>query len=266
VLDERAKLRGDAYEALVRLTQEAAERGDHRATIRHARRIIDLEPTDEAAVRRQMEAHLALGDRTAALRSYHRYAEVLERDLAVAPGEAIEAMYQKLRPGAPNRNEMRGREVAQLAKSLFVGRELEWKQLNEAWNTARGGGAHLFLVTGEPWDREVPSGTGTRPARSSRGTRSSIGSCVRGRGQTAVGSCRRPAPIRCSSKSHQHARRGMEGRARSSPAGAPRRLVGVRAEPVRRPGPAPPIVRCGESSHRARRPPAPTDHRRSAVV
>jgi DNA-binding SARP family transcriptional activator len=150
VLNERAKLRAEAYEALVRLTREAAERGDHQATIRHARRILDLEPTDEAAVRSQMEAHLALGDRTAALRCYHRYAEALERDLAAAPGEAIEAIYQKLRPAAPNRDDVRGRDVAHLAKSPFVGRELEWKQLNEAWNSARGGGAHLLLVTGEP--------------------------------------------------------------------------------------------------------------------
>jgi DNA-binding SARP family transcriptional activator len=70
------------------LTEEAAERDDHKATIRYAQRIIDLEPTDEAAVRIQMRAHLALGDRAAALRAYHRCAEALERDLAVAPGEA----------------------------------------------------------------------------------------------------------------------------------------------------------------------------------
>jgi len=103
VLDERAKLRAEAYGVLVRLTEEAAGRDDHIATIRHAQRIIDLEPTDEAAVRIQMEAHLALGDRAAALRCYHRYAEVLERDLAVAPDEAIGAMYRQLRAGAPNR-------------------------------------------------------------------------------------------------------------------------------------------------------------------
>jgi DNA-binding SARP family transcriptional activator len=105
VLDERAKLRAEAYGALVRLTEEAAARDDRKATIRHAQRIIDLEPTDEAAVRIQMEAHLALGDRAAALRCYHRYAEVLERDLAVAPGEAIGAMYQRLR-AAPNRDDV----------------------------------------------------------------------------------------------------------------------------------------------------------------
>lgn len=150
VLDERAKLRAEAYGALVRLTAEAAGRADHEATIRHAQRIIDLDPTDEAAVRIQMEAHLALGERAAAMRSYHRYAEALERDLAAAPGEAIRAMYQQLRAGTLTGDEVQGRELAPVGESPFVGRDLEWNQLNQAWNTARQGRAHLLLVTGEP--------------------------------------------------------------------------------------------------------------------
>lgn len=149
VLDERAKLRAEAYGALVRLTEEAAGRDDHKAMIRHAQRITDLEPTDEAAVRIQMEAHLALGDRAAALRCYHRYAEVLHRELAVAPGEAIGAMYQQLRARKPNRDEVQGKDLP-VAESPFVGRDLEWNQLIKAWNTAREGGSHLLLVTGEP--------------------------------------------------------------------------------------------------------------------
>jgi DNA-binding SARP family transcriptional activator len=116
VLDERATLRAEAHEVLVQLAEEAAGRDDHAATIRHAQRILDLEPTDEAAVRAQMKAHLALGDRRAALRTYHRYAEVLERDLALEPGEAIRAMYRQLRANAPNRQELRGRDVAPVAQ------------------------------------------------------------------------------------------------------------------------------------------------------
>jgi DNA-binding SARP family transcriptional activator len=154
VLDERAKLRAEAYGAFMRLTEETAGRSDHPATIRYAQRIIDLEPTDEAAVRIQMEAHLALGNRAAALRAYHRFAEVLERELAVAPGEAIGAMYQRLRAGTLDHDEVQaaahGEDLAPIAESPFVGRDLELNQLNEAWNTAREGGAHLVLVTGEP--------------------------------------------------------------------------------------------------------------------
>ena len=150
VLDERAKLRSEAHRVLVQLTGEAAGRDDHEATIRHTQRIIDLEPTDEAAVRTQMEAHLALGDRGAALRSYHRYAEVLERDLAVEPGEAIGAMYRELRANTANREELKGEDVAPVAEVPFVGRDLELDQLNQAWNAAREGRAHLVLLSGEP--------------------------------------------------------------------------------------------------------------------
>jgi DNA-binding SARP family transcriptional activator/tetratricopeptide (TPR) repeat protein len=149
VLDERAKLRAQAHQVLVRLTEGAAGRNDHQATIRHAQRVIDLEASDETAVRFQMEALLALGDRAAALRSYHRYAEVLERDLAGAPGETIRALYRQLRARALHRDDVQGKEPAPVGESPFVGRDLEWKRVIEAWNTAREGGAHLLLVTGE---------------------------------------------------------------------------------------------------------------------
>jgi DNA-binding SARP family transcriptional activator/tetratricopeptide (TPR) repeat protein len=150
VLDERAKLRTEAHGILVRLAEEAAGRHDHEATIRHAQRIIDLEPTDEPAVRIQMEAHLARGDRGAALRSYHRYAEALGRDLATEPGEAMGAMYRQLRAAAPHREERQGVETAPVAEVPFVGRDLELDQLNQAWNAAREGRAHLVLLSGEP--------------------------------------------------------------------------------------------------------------------
>ena len=107
-----------------------------------------------------------------------------------------------------------------------MGRDLELNQLNEAWNTAREWGTSL-VGDRRTGDRKDPSRTGTRPPRSSRGTRGGIGSCVRGCGQTAVGSRRRPAPIGCSPKPHRHARHGLEGRARSSPARTPRRFPAI---------------------------------------
>lgn len=150
VLAERAELRAEAAGVLARLTEDAVGRDDHEATIRLAQGIVDLEPTDEAAVRIQMEAHLARGDRGAALRSYHRYAEVLERDLGLEPGEAIAAMYRKLRADAPNREALQRRDTAPVAGSPFVGRELELDQLERAWKAAREGRAHLVLLSGEP--------------------------------------------------------------------------------------------------------------------
>lgn len=150
VLGERAKLRAEVLGALGKLTEEAARREDHDAVVRHTQHILDLEPTDEAAVRVQMEAHLALGDRVAALRAYHRVAEVLDRDLGVAPGEAIQALYRQLRGGPDNREAVHGEDPAPVAESPFVGRDMELAQLGEAWRALRRTGAQLVLVTGEP--------------------------------------------------------------------------------------------------------------------
>ncbi|MGH9244308.1 MAG: ATP-binding protein [Acidimicrobiales bacterium] len=59
-------------------------------------------------------------------------------------------MYRHLRAGTSNRDELQSEDVAPVAEWPFVGRHLELNLLNEAWNTAREGGAHLVLVTGEP--------------------------------------------------------------------------------------------------------------------
>jgi DNA-binding transcriptional activator of the SARP family len=257
VMDERAKLRAEAYGVLVRLAEEAAGRDDHEATIRHAQCVIDLEPTDEPAVRIQMEAHLALGDRSAALRSYHRYAEVLERDLAVEPGEAIGAMYRRLRAHTPNREERQGEDVAAVAAVPFVGRDLELDQLNQAWSAAREGQAHLVLLSGEPGigKSRLALELGRRVRA---GTRGGFGSGVRGGGPTAVGPSRRSAPIGCSPEPHRHAQGVWRAElARLLPSSS--RLPSHPHRAGRRPGSAPSVVRCSEPSHR-RRPPASADH------
>jgi DNA-binding SARP family transcriptional activator/tetratricopeptide (TPR) repeat protein len=150
VLRERAKLRAEAHAVFVRMAEDAAEGNDHRVTIERAQRLIDLEPTSEAPVRIQMEAYAALGDRTAALRSYHRYAEALERDLGIAPGGGIGAVYEQLRVGGVVGGAEETADPTLATESPFVGRDEELGRLEQAWETVRTGGAHLLLVTGEP--------------------------------------------------------------------------------------------------------------------
>ncbi len=149
VLDERARLHAEAHGILVRLIRAAAERGDHDAMLRQAQRVIELEPSDEFAVQAQMDAYLALGDKAAALRSYHRYAEALERDLGLAPSDEIGARYRELRADPSERQAEPGDEPTPIAESPFVGRDPEWQQLVEAWDLARGGSAHLVVISGE---------------------------------------------------------------------------------------------------------------------
>ena len=150
VLEERAKLHTEVLDALAQLSEESAKRNDQKATIKHTQRIIDLEPTEEAAVRLQMAAHLDLEDKSAALRCYHHYADVLEHDLGLTPGEEIEELYRQLRTGAVRLGDEPSPSLALAAETPFVGREHEWSELAAAWDSARQGRAHLVLVTGEP--------------------------------------------------------------------------------------------------------------------
>jgi predicted ATPase/DNA-binding SARP family transcriptional activator len=150
VLEERAKLHTEALGVLVQLAEESAEREDHKATLKHTQRILDLEPTDETAVRLQMEAHLDLDEKSAALRCYHRYSEVLERDLGLVPGQEIENLYRQLHTGESRQEKEAVKSLALAAESPFVGREREWRQVTAAWDNARLGRARLVLLTGEP--------------------------------------------------------------------------------------------------------------------
>jgi len=113
VLDERAKLRAEVCGVLVRLAEEAAGRHDHEATVRHAQCIIDLEPTDEAAVRVQMEAQLASRVRDSVTFSERSHTCVPQfRDLHSGPTRARvfgEAVVPHERPGDGGTYLARGR-------------------------------------------------------------------------------------------------------------------------------------------------------------
>ena len=150
VLDERARLRVEAHAALKRLTEEAAGRSDPGSVINHAQRTLDLVPTDEGAAQALMEAHSALGDRAAALRAYHRYVDILDRELEVAPGDEIRQLYQRIRTDAVSPAQREDAVRGPVAESPFIGRDLEIDRLYEAWRTCLHDGAHLVLVTGEP--------------------------------------------------------------------------------------------------------------------
>ncbi|TCD14602.1 transcriptional regulator [Oricola cellulosilytica] len=147
VLQEREELRAEALGVHRRLAKAAAERDDHRAAIRHAEAVNDLDAADEAAIRILMQAHLALGDRAAALRAYQRYADTLRRELAIEPGEDLVALCDVFRGDPSDRDRPR---VSDQDVPPFVGRDQEWRAVLEAWRTSRAGRAHLALLTGVP--------------------------------------------------------------------------------------------------------------------
>lgn len=155
VLEARSSLRRDAQNAFTRLAEAAAERDEPETVLAHALRLEELEPTDEAVIYWQIKAHRALEDRNAAMRAYHRYADAMERDLGVAPGEKVRKLYREIRDGFAPSDDMESAdtttpEQAARVGAPLVGRDDEMAILQSIWEAARRGSAHLVLLTGEP--------------------------------------------------------------------------------------------------------------------
>ena len=72
-----------------RLASDALECGDPDAALAFAAHIIALDPCDEPAREIAIRAHLAVGDRAAALRQYRQYRDVLRQEFSAEPSAAL---------------------------------------------------------------------------------------------------------------------------------------------------------------------------------
>jgi DNA-binding SARP family transcriptional activator len=75
-----------------RLGADALERGDPDAALSYVIDVIAYDPCDEPAREVAIRAHLANGDRAAALRHYRQYRDVLKMELQVEPSAALLAL------------------------------------------------------------------------------------------------------------------------------------------------------------------------------
>jgi adenylate cyclase len=95
LLVERTRLHDLAVSTLTRLL--ASESGE--TVLVSAQRLLQLEPTNEAAHRALMQLYVAQGDRSQALRQYQICRDSLQRDLGVKPEAETERLYRAVREG-----------------------------------------------------------------------------------------------------------------------------------------------------------------------
>jgi DNA-binding SARP family transcriptional activator len=151
LLEERERLRRRWLQALERLVELVAARGEHAQAIAYAERVLRADPLREATYRMLMRLHDTRGDRARALRTYHACAATLERELQVEPSPATRRAYEELLPprGQPADERGTGR-TGLLGRPPLVGRAAQRAHLTRLWRAAERGGARLVLVTGEP--------------------------------------------------------------------------------------------------------------------
>ncbi len=145
VVAARDQLRRRCVGLLERLASSGEERDELTEAVEHMRRRVELEPFEEPGYRRLMELQARSGDRAAALRTFHRCATVLERELGLEPDEDTTAVYETL--VAPRREQVVA--VPSLRHTApLVGRDADFEALRDRW-TRVAEGPHMVVVTGE---------------------------------------------------------------------------------------------------------------------
>ena len=93
---EQERLREKAVAALRLLIDSYLERGEHRAGIQYAQRLVAIDPLSEDAHQKLMRLYALSGRRSRALAQYEDLAEVLRRELDVSPMPETTALQQRI--------------------------------------------------------------------------------------------------------------------------------------------------------------------------
>ncbi len=92
-------LRSELADSLERVIRDERDAGRIPKALGYARRWLELDPLNEVAHRTLMRLHALAGDRSAAIRQYHECAQLLDRELGVAPLDETSAVYDAIRHG-----------------------------------------------------------------------------------------------------------------------------------------------------------------------
>ncbi|HJR81086.1 MAG TPA: BTAD domain-containing putative transcriptional regulator [Anaerolineales bacterium] len=133
---ESEELRRQLAEALTTLSEDYCSLGQPEKAIPYARRLISLDPSDEAAHRQLMEVYIQAGQHSLALKQYQTCEQILRKELNLDPQPETRALYKKIRKGeiSPVRVEkqietLMPRHNLPSQLSSFVGREQEQEEI-----------------------------------------------------------------------------------------------------------------------------------------
>lgn len=126
-LEWRERLAQLYFETLLRLIAHHRSSANYEKAIELARRLLALDPANEAAHQHIMVCYEAMGDRAAALRQYESCIEALNGLVGVRPSPMTEAIYQRLQKAAAGASAKLTAHQTNLPEPLtsFVGREAE---------------------------------------------------------------------------------------------------------------------------------------------
>jgi len=142
----REQWRAARRNALAEIASRLETEGHIALALQYAERLVADDPLLEHAHRRLIRLHYLRGDRAAALAAFGRCREVLARHLKAQPArETLELARLVEASGALPVPVAPPRPVAVLRPPRLVGRDTEWRLLQQAWEEEK-----TLLVLGEP--------------------------------------------------------------------------------------------------------------------
>ncbi|HVE88386.1 MAG TPA: AAA family ATPase, partial [Burkholderiaceae bacterium] len=132
--------------ALAEIASRLESEGHIAPALRYAERLVADDPLLEHAHRRVMRLHYLRGDRAGALIAFERCTEVLSRELDAKPGkETLDLARVIGESRTPALVAPSARAVTVLRPPRLVGRDAEWRAIEQAWRHRR-----VVIVLGEP--------------------------------------------------------------------------------------------------------------------
>ncbi|GAB4110571.1 MAG: hypothetical protein Fur005_11980 [Roseiflexaceae bacterium] len=151
---ERERLAIAHLRLLERIMLHQQTAGQWAALLHTTRRALLHDPLREATHLLQIEALLALGQRSQAQQQYHILSELLQRELAVEPLPETEQRYQQLLAGQRNRVSAPttpAQRMIQYVRAIptIIGREQELQLLDQQRDRAASGQLRVVLIAGD---------------------------------------------------------------------------------------------------------------------
>jgi DNA-binding SARP family transcriptional activator len=147
---EQGRLRERAVTALRLLIDSYLERGEHRAGIQYAQRLVAIDPLSEDAHQKLMRLYSLSGRRSRALAQYEDLAKVLRRELDVEPLEETTALQQRILRQDSKHSSGGGSGEEGGPVIPMAGRRSDYEQLERCMHSALAGSTLLTFVEGEP--------------------------------------------------------------------------------------------------------------------
>lgn len=145
ILAAREQLRDRYLNALGEMTELLEGEHQFAEAIQYANQRLRTDPLSEQAYRHLMQLHIYNEDPGSALRVYHTCATMLKSEFGTVPSQLTQTLYEHLMlSSSPSPTILTSPMTTQM-----VGRDMQWKQLQQTWAYVLHGHTHCVVVTGE---------------------------------------------------------------------------------------------------------------------